>query len=143
ESAPASGLCEPDESSGSQHSERVFAPFTGADTNGFVDGGDEDLPVADAAGAGHGQDGLDDVTHDLVLDDDLDPDLGDEVDDIGGSAIDLFFPSGPTEALHLVDGHSLHADFPQPVLHVIELEWFDDGFDFFHEDWPTLSFHCF
>ena len=63
--------------------DRVFAALAGADADGFVDGRDEDLAVADAARARDGHDGFDDVADDVVLDDDLDADLRDEVDDVG------------------------------------------------------------
>jgi hypothetical protein len=40
---------------------RVFAALAGADADGLLDGGDEDLPVADAARLGALFDGVDDV----------------------------------------------------------------------------------
>jgi len=49
--------------------ERVFAAFPGANPDRLVDWRDEDLAVTDAAGSGHGEDGLDDVADDVVLDD--------------------------------------------------------------------------
>ena len=44
--------------------ERVLAALAGADADRFLDGGDEDLSVADAAGARDGRDRLDDVADD-------------------------------------------------------------------------------
>jgi hypothetical protein len=76
---------------------------------------------------------LDHVLDHLVLDDDLNPDLGDEVHDVGGAAVDLFLAAGSSEAFDFGNGHSLHSDLAQAVLDVIELERFDDGFDLFHD----------
>ena len=39
--------------------ERVVVGFAGADAHDLIDGGDENLPVADLAGPGAGGDGLD------------------------------------------------------------------------------------
>jgi hypothetical protein len=36
------------------------------------------------------------------------------------------------KALDLADGHAFDADFVQCIFYVIQLEWLDDGFDFFH-----------
>src|ERR1022692_531300 len=122
--------------------ERVFAALTGADPDRLVDGRDEDLPVADPPSSRDAHDRLHDVTDDVIFDDDLDPDLRNEIDDVGRPTVDLFLSAGPTEALHLVDGHSLNADLAQTILHIVELERLDDGFDLFHLV-STLALQCF
>jgi hypothetical protein len=38
----------------------------------------------------------------------------------------------PAEALHLGDRDSRHTDFVQRVLHIVQLERLDDGFDLLH-----------
>src|SRR6185295_8481517 len=86
----------------------------------------------DVPGAGDTHEGLYHVLDHLVLDHDLDPDFGHEIDHIGRSAVDLLLASGAAEALHLGDRHALDPDLTQAVLHVVELEWLDDRFDFFH-----------
>lgn len=45
----------------------------------------------------------------------------------------------PAEALGLGDGDALKADFLKRFLHLVELEWLDDGFDFLHCAPPGLS----
>ena len=47
-------------------------------------------------------------------------------------AIDLFLATGAPEAFDLVDGHTLNANFAQPIFHIVQLERLDDGFDLFH-----------
>src|SRR4051794_16164517 len=99
-------------------SERVFTALAGANTDGLLDRRDEDLSIANPPGAGDRQDRLDDITNDVVLDDDLDPDLGNEVHDISRAAIDLLLATGSTKAFDLVDGHALNADFAKAILHI-------------------------
>jgi hypothetical protein len=36
------------------------------------------------------------------------------------------------EALDFADRHSFHADLGEGFFHLLQLEGFDDGFDFFH-----------
>src|ERR1700690_2341700 len=110
----------------------VFAPLARADADRFVDGRDENLPVPDTAGPRDAHDRFHHVPHDVVLHDDLDPDLWNEVDHVGRPAIDLFLAAGSTEALNLVYSHPLNAHLPQTILHIVELEGLDDGFDLFH-----------
>ena len=77
-------------------------------------------------------DRLDRLLDHLVLDDHLDLDLGQEVDDVLGAAIELGVPLLPAEALDLDDGDALDADLVQRVLHLVELEGLDDRFDLLH-----------
>src|SRR6476659_10221897 len=95
--------------------ERVFGAFAGPDADRFFDGRDEDFSVADAPRAGDRGDRFDDIPDDVVFDDDFDPDFRDEVDDVRGAAIDLFFPTGAPEAFDLVHRHTLNANFAQPI----------------------------
>src|SRR5262249_6781917 len=69
--------------------DRVFVPLAGPDANRFFDRGDEDLPVTDLPGLGCRRDPGDDVGRHRVRDHHLDPDLGDEVHDVGRATIDL------------------------------------------------------
>src|ERR1043165_5762057 len=124
-------------------SERVFAALARADTNRLFDRGHEDLAVADTDGAGHGQDRLHDVAHDIVLDHDFDPNLGHEVHHVGRPSIDLLLPTRTAKAFDLIDGHALNADLAKAILHVVQLEGLYDGFDFFHEWSPPYPRECF
>jgi hypothetical protein len=37
------------------------------------------------------------------------------------------------ETFHFGDGHALDADFVQGRFDIVQLEWFDDGFDLLHK----------
>jgi len=67
-----------------------------------------------------------------IIEHHLDLDLGQEVDHVLGSAIDLGVPLLPPEALYLGNGHTGDADFMQRVLYFVELEGLDDRLDLFH-----------
>src|SRR3989304_818910 len=110
----------------------VLALFAGADADHLVDGRHEDLAVADAAGLGGLGDGRKGPVDESVLHDDLDLHLGNEVDHVGGAAVDLLLAAGPPEALDLGDGHALPADLGGALLHLVELEGLDDGLDLLH-----------
>src|SRR4029078_1451826 len=64
-------------------SDRVFARLSGADADDLVDRADEDLAVADEAGLGGLDDGVDDLPDVVLRHDDLELDLGDEVHHVG------------------------------------------------------------
>ena len=63
---------------------------------------------------------------------DLDFHFGQEIHDIFGAAIKFGMAFLAAEALGFGDGDALDADFLQGFFHFVELERFDDGFDFFH-----------
>ena len=63
---------------------------------------------------------------------DFDLDLGEEVDDVLRPPIELGVPFLPPEPLHFLDRYALNILLRQRLLHFVELERLDDGFDFFH-----------
>ena len=68
----------------------------------------------------------------VVADHDLDFHLGQEVHDVFGAAIEFGMALLPAKALGFGHGDALQADFLKRFLHLVELEWLDDGFDFLH-----------
>src|SRR5688572_15887416 len=133
ETSPVIGRsCSCSGSGGEIVSDGVCATIARSDAHRLLDVHDEDLSVADPAGAGGFGDSLDDIVDQAVLHDDLDLHLGEKVDDIFGTPIELRMPLLAAEALHLGDGDSGNARIVQRVLHVVELERLDDRFDFFH-----------
>src|SRR5215471_4730898 len=68
--------------------QRVGVGLAGANTHGLIDGGDEDLAVADLAGLGGRDDGFDDGCHAIGRHCHLDADLRQEVHGVFGAAID-------------------------------------------------------
>src|SRR5262245_40012 len=112
--------------------ERVRAGFAGADPDRLVDGRNEDLAVTDASGARRILDRFHRLVDELVGEDDLDLNLGQEVDDIFGAAIELGMAFLPAETLGLGNGNALQSHFLQGLFDFVELERLDDGLDLFH-----------
>ena len=87
-------------------SDRFLARLAGADADDLLDVGDEDLAVADLAGARGLDDRLDRALDQRVADDHLDLHLGQEVDDVLGAAIELGVALLAPEALDLGHGEA-------------------------------------
>ncbi len=69
----------------------------------------------------------------VVVDDNLDLDLGHEIDLILGSAIDFLVAALAPEALDLGHGHALDADARQGLLDLVQLVGPGDYFYSFHD----------
>jgi hypothetical protein len=95
-------------------------------------GRDEDLAVADLAGLGGLDDGLDAAVDVFVLDHHFHLHLGQEVDHVLGTAVQLGVALLAAEALDLGDGEAGHAHVAQRFTHLLQLERLDDGGDLFH-----------
>ena len=67
-----------------------------------------------------------------VLDDDLDFDLGDEINAVLGAAIDLAMAALATKAPHFGYGHAGDAPFAQGFLHVLKGRWPEVCFNLIH-----------
>lgn len=70
-------------------SDGVLAHFARTDADRLLDLVDEDLAVADLAGVGGLANGLDGLLENVVGDDGLDLELGQEVHDVFGTAVEL------------------------------------------------------
>src|SRR5690606_34408500 len=103
-------------------SDGVAALLAGADADGFLDRGDEDLAVADASGAGRLHDRLDRAVEEGVVQDHLDLDLGQKVDDVFGSAVKLGMALLPSEALGLQNRNPLQSHLVESLFDLVELE---------------------
>src|SRR5262245_65812499 len=135
-------------------SDGVVPRLAGPDAHGLFHVRHEDLPVADAAGLGRGDDRVDRLLYHVVAEHELELHLGEKVHDIFGAAIELGVALLAAEALGLGHGDALEADFLQRLLHLIKLEGLDDRFDLFHCSldlpgtgkvrlWPTPFRPCF
>src|SRR5690606_36217340 len=118
--------------SSSRVSERVGIELAGADAHHAVQVPDEDLAVADLAGARRLHDRLDHGVELLVGDRDLELDLGQEVDHVLGAAVELGVALLATEALDLGGGDAGHAGLRQRLAHIVELERLDHRHDHLH-----------
>jgi hypothetical protein len=101
---------------------------------GVVNGGDENLAVADFAGLGRLDDGLTACVGEVVRQHGFDFDLGQEIHGVFAAAINFGVAFLAAKTLDLGDGHALDADFVQGVFDVVQFERLDDGFDFFHKN---------
>jgi hypothetical protein len=110
----------------------VVATLPRADADGVIDGTDEDLAIANAPGASRLLDCLQGPFELGIFDNNLDFYLGQEVHNIFGAAIKFSVAFLPPESFGLNHSNALDANFMQGVLHFIEFERLDDGFDFFH-----------
>src|SRR3569623_746771 len=120
-------------------SDSVDAGFPGANADGLLDVGDENLAVADAPGLGCAADGVDGFVHEVVADHNLDFDLRQEVHDVFRAPVQFGVALLAAEALGLGYGDALKADFLKGFLHFIELERLDDRLDFFHLNVSGIS----
>src|SRR5580704_16216521 len=75
--------------------DRVLAPFSRPNANGFLDVEDEDLPVVEHAG------------YHVIRNDNLDSNFGHEVDDVCRAAKDFFATPGSSEPFDFGHGHRL------------------------------------
>src|SRR5574343_1953988 len=115
-----------------------FVGLAGTDADDLLDRHHEDLAVADLAGAGGLDDGVDGGFGGFSLDDDFDLDLGQEVDDVFGAAIQFSMALLTAKTLDFGDGQAADTDFRQRLAYLVELERLDDGVDFFH-GYPLLN----
>src|SRR5262249_43959966 len=112
--------------------QRRVVGLTRTDSNDALDLGDEDLSITDLPRFGGLENGFDDLIHQVATHGDLDPCLGDEVDDVLSASVQLSVATLPSESLHFGDGHAGYTDVGQRGTHVVELERFDDRSDQFH-----------
>src|SRR3712207_3726445 len=113
-------------------SDRVRAGLAGADADRFLDARYKNLAIADAAGLGRLADRLDGAVVAVVREHDLELHLGQEVDHVLGAAVELGVALLAPEALGLDHGDALQPHLLQRLLHLVELERLDDGFDLLH-----------
>src|SRR5437867_5785041 len=121
--------------------ERALVALARADAHRRLDRIDEDLAVADVAGLGPAGAHFVDLVDEVVRNDDLDLDLGKEVDRVLAAAVELGVALLPAEAAHLRHGHPDHPDGGERLLHVVQLERLDNRLDLFHHgsSWPLAS----
>src|SRR5256885_9329580 len=122
--------------------DRRFVGLAGADAHNVLDAGDEDLAVADLAGARRLDDGIDGALDLVVRHHHLDLHFRQEIDHVLGAAVELGMALLAAEALDLGDGQAGDADFGERFAHFVELEGFDDGLDLLHLRSPTGEGHC-
>src|SRR5512132_979003 len=124
--------------------EGVGTHLAGPDPEHLFDGRHPDLAVADLARASGLRERVDDTRHLLVVAEDLDLDLGDEVDLVLGAPVDLGVPALPPEPLDVGRREPVHAEVLERLLDLVEPVRFDDRDDELHGapegvDAPSLA----
>ena len=113
-------------------SDSFAAGFAGTDADHLVQLGDEDLAITDLAGAGDVDDGFDDLFGDVIGNRQLEFGLGQKVDDVLGTPVQLGMPALPAVALDLGDRNAVYAHVDDGLADIVELERLDDRLNFFH-----------
>src|SRR5262245_6463033 len=108
-------------------SDGVVALLARAHAGHAVEGHAPDLAVADLPGAGRHRADVDDLLGLDRRDDDLEPDLGDELDGVLGAPEDLALAALAAVALQLADREAEHPRVAERFLHLLELVGLDDG----------------
>src|SRR4051794_8111916 len=115
----------------------VRPPLPRAHTDQLLDGGRPDLAVTDLSGGRGLGDDVHHVVGVVVGNDDVEAHLGDEVDGVLRTPVDLGVALLPAVATDLTHGQTLHPEALQGRLHVVELERLDDCGDEPHACTPS------
>src|ERR1035437_4825555 len=130
-----------------------FSTIVVPDAYGFGHVVDEDLAIADLAGARGGGERLEDFFGTAGGHHHFQLDLGQQVHVILLPAVHLLMPLLTTVTAHLADGHAVDADAFHRFLHFVQFERLDDSLDFLHvviltrlplrlEDIPLFAMHA-
>src|SRR6202044_2521622 len=110
---------------------RVLVRLARADPHRRVEVVDEDLAVADLAGARGSDDRFDHLVGDVRVNRDLDFQLGKEAHGVFSAAIDFGMPLLAPVALNLRNCQTVHADGGERIAHLLQLErLYDPHYDF-------------
>ena len=110
----------------------LFAGFLGTNPNHILDCAHENFPIADFAGFGGFDDGIDGGGDLVISEHDFDFDFREKIDCVFAAAVDFGVSLLPSETLDLADRHAFHANLAQRFFHLFKLERFDDRLDFLH-----------
>src|SRR5687768_3977686 len=114
------------------YSQSRFSGFARSNTDRRTQITYEDLPIADASRFRRARNGLNDPRHLIIGHRHFDLDLGHELNGVFGSPVRFLVAFLTPEPFNFRDGHALHADFKQGVLHFIQFKRLNDRFDKFH-----------
>src|SRR5579863_7026 len=115
-------------------SQSILSALIVADANDFINARKKNFPVTDLAGASGCRNCLHNFFDHGVGDDQLQLDLGDKIDGVFPSAIELSVSLLPSMAAGFKYGHAFDANLVQRILHAFQLRDLDDCFDFGHRD---------
>jgi len=106
-------------------------PLPGADADHFLHRVDEDQAVAGHAGIGGPEDGLNGIFQVVFAQDDVDLDLGQQIDPVAACTARQADASLAAVAANFEEVQAHDAHFLQGFLDIVELVFPNDGFDLF------------
>src|SRR5579863_4075159 len=115
-------------------SQSIFSALIVADANDLIDVRNKNFPVTDFAGASGCRNCLHNFFDHRISDDQLELDLGNKIDGVFPSAVELGVSLLSSVAASLKHGHALDSNLVQRILHTFQLGDLDDCFDFGHCD---------
>src|SRR5215813_1598558 len=115
----------------------LFAALSCTDANDLLHGGNEDLPIANAASLGCSHNCFNDHVFQVVRDNYFYLSFGKKVNDVFCTTIEFSMTALPAKAAHLTHGHTLDARGIELFLHFVQLERFDDCFNLFHDSFSS------
>ena len=118
---------------------RVLVLLARADPHRRVEVVDEDLAVADLAGARRGDDRFDHLVGDVRVDRDFDFQLGKETHGVFRPAIDFGMPLLSPVALDLRNRQTVHPDGGERIAHLLQFERLYDRHYDFHKPRPIVT----
>ena len=110
-------------------SESGLASLVVADADSFVNVAYEDFAVADAAGAGGTEDGLNHFVLELVANHDFQLGFRDEVNGVFAAAVELGVAFLAAVSAGLEDGDAFNAGLNERGFDIVKFERLDNGFD--------------
>src|SRR5438874_10389020 len=113
-------------------SHRFFADLFCADADCVFYWEHENFSVADLAGLGCSDHHADSFFHHVVREHDFHLHFGQKIHSVFAPAINLGVSFLPAKPLYFGDRHPFDAKLGQCLFDLLELERFDDGFQFFH-----------
>src|SRR5262249_40390162 len=118
-------------------SDSLFAALSGTDANDLLDGGNEDLPIPNAARLGRSHNRFNDHVFQVVRDNYFYLGFGEKVNDVFGTTIEFGMAALPAEATHFTNRHTLDARSVELFFDLIQLKGFDDCFNLFHDSFSS------
>lgn len=110
----------------------LLAGFFGANANCVINRTDEHFAVADLAGLGGFDDGLDSRNYHAVGENDFDFDLGQKINGVFAAAVNFGMAFLTAKAFDLGNRHAFDAEARKRLFDVFQLEGLDNGLNLFH-----------
>jgi hypothetical protein len=124
---------------------RLVPSFLGSNAISVIDAVNENLAIANLAGLGGFNNGINGGGHLVFGKDDFDFDFGQKIDVVFAAAINLGMALLPSIPFDLGDSHALNAHVIQSLFDIVHPERFDNRFNLLHifiGRIGTLNWNC-